>query len=272
MMTAAQCVNEAKIRLQKEIVEQLRRKSVKSLPQFWNLIRLNKKRWGEIQTYDLAAPQRQAHLNKVAFPDANHEQVNAALNAGNNLNDLYALACGRASVARTDTGQFIRVKNGRLKILRNIVLPQKMKSDIGHATTQASSGNDIFPDGDYEGLIIGIEYKEDDEFGGRVEIRYTIVNNHNDDLNGKQVSSFHSIMTPEGDTAPELEDTKQKITSLGVEYDILESISSKSEFLQILNSLQEELKWVKLHVATNNGCSNVILIGAMPNQEDKPSI
>jgi hypothetical protein len=66
----------------------------------------------------LGLRERQWQLNKIAFPNANAAEVEAALKAGNNLNRLYELACGRASIAKDSAGHF-KVGNSGLKIVRH---------------------------------------------------------------------------------------------------------------------------------------------------------
>jgi hypothetical protein len=82
----------------------------------WRNIELDARLWKELATYDLSDPERRSHLNKVAFPDANHAEVDAALKAGNNLNQIYNVACGRASVPIDAVGKFVTGKRG-LKII-----------------------------------------------------------------------------------------------------------------------------------------------------------
>jgi hypothetical protein len=69
-------------------------------------------------TYGLGLRQRQLQLNKIAFPDSNVAEVDAALRAGNNLNRLYELACGRASIAKDSAGHY-KFGNSGLKIVRH---------------------------------------------------------------------------------------------------------------------------------------------------------
>jgi hypothetical protein len=56
-------------------------------------------------------------LNKVAFPDCNLAEVDAALHAGNNLRGLHDLACGHSSLAKDSSGNYKTGGKG-LKILR----------------------------------------------------------------------------------------------------------------------------------------------------------
>ena len=69
-------------------------------------------------TYGLALPERQAKLNKIAFPDSNLAEVDASLKAGNNLNRLYDLASGRASLATDQAGHYKLGSKG-LTIIRH---------------------------------------------------------------------------------------------------------------------------------------------------------
>ena len=68
-------------------------------------------------TYGLALPERRSQLNKIAFPACNLAEVDAALKAGNNLNRLYELACGHASVVSDSTGSYKLGSKG-LKIIK----------------------------------------------------------------------------------------------------------------------------------------------------------
>lgn len=68
--------------------------------------------WNEIVSHGLDSPQRQAWLAKVAFPDTRADEVDAALNAGNNLNRLYDIARGKARIATDAMGRWIRGKKG----------------------------------------------------------------------------------------------------------------------------------------------------------------
>ena len=82
----------------------------------WYHILLDSKLSAEIASYDLRTPQRQSHLTKVAFPDYNRDEVNAALEAGAHLNNLYALARGRAYIPKDSAGRYLKGKKG-LKIV-----------------------------------------------------------------------------------------------------------------------------------------------------------
>ena len=119
MKTAAEIANHPKARLHQHLVETLRASgSVEGAEQTWFRLQLNARLWKRIVTYGLALPGRQLQLNKIAFPDANTAEIDAALRAGNNLNRLYELACGRASIARDSTGHY-KVGAKGLKIVRH---------------------------------------------------------------------------------------------------------------------------------------------------------
>jgi hypothetical protein len=114
--TAAQIANDAKVRIQQDIVRMLRAGEKESRHETWRNIKLDIRLWKELATYDLSDPERRSHLNKVAFPNTNHDEVDAALKAGNNLNQIYNVACGHASIPRNAVGKFIEGKKG-LKIV-----------------------------------------------------------------------------------------------------------------------------------------------------------
>jgi hypothetical protein len=117
MKTETEIANHPKARLHREVVARLRDSgSIYGAEKTWGRLRLNSRLWKRIVTYGLALPERQAKLNKIAFPDCNLAQVDAALGAGNNLNRLYELACGRASVASDSTGRYKLGSKG-LKII-----------------------------------------------------------------------------------------------------------------------------------------------------------
>lgn len=119
MKTPAEIANHPKARLHQELVVTLRASgSVKGAEQAWIRLRLNARLWKRIVNYGLSLRERQSQLNKIAFPDANAAEVEAALKAGNNLNRLYELACGRASIAKDSTGHY-KIGNRGLKIVRH---------------------------------------------------------------------------------------------------------------------------------------------------------
>jgi hypothetical protein len=119
MKTAAEIAHHPKARMHRELVATLRASgSVEGAKQTWVRLRLNTRFWKRIVTYGLGLRERQLQLNKIAFPDSNVAEVDAALRAGNNLNRLYELACGRASIARDSAGHF-KVGAKGLKIVRH---------------------------------------------------------------------------------------------------------------------------------------------------------
>ena len=61
---------------------------MKGAEQTWRRLRLNPRLWKRIVTYGLGLPEKQLLLNKIAFPDFNAAEVNAALKDGNNLHWL----------------------------------------------------------------------------------------------------------------------------------------------------------------------------------------
>jgi hypothetical protein len=119
MKTAAEIARHPKARLHQHVVAALRASgSAEGAEQTWIRLRLNARLWRRIVTYGLGLRQRQWQLNKIAFPDSNVAEVDAALRAGNNLNRLYELACGRASIARDSAGSYKSGGKG-LKIVRH---------------------------------------------------------------------------------------------------------------------------------------------------------
>jgi hypothetical protein len=118
MKTATEIANHPKARLHRELVARLRDSgSAYGAKEAWCRLRLNARLWKRIVTYGLALPERQSQLTKVAFPDCNLAEVDAALEAGNNLRGLHALACGRASLAKGSAGNYKTGGKG-LKIVR----------------------------------------------------------------------------------------------------------------------------------------------------------
>jgi hypothetical protein len=119
MKTPAEIADHPKARLHRELVETLCASgSMKGAEQTWIRLRLNPRLWKRIAIYGLDLRERQWQLNRIAFPDANTAEVDAALRAGNNLNRLYELACGRASIAKDSAGHY-KTGNSGLKIVRH---------------------------------------------------------------------------------------------------------------------------------------------------------
>jgi hypothetical protein len=96
MKTPAEIANHPKARLHRELVARLRDSgSVYGAEKMWDRVRLSARLWKRIVIYGLALPERQSQLTKVAFPDCNFAEVDAALEAGNNLRGLHDLADAR---------------------------------------------------------------------------------------------------------------------------------------------------------------------------------
>src|SRR4051794_18676444 len=114
MKTATEIANHPKARLHRELVRILRGYGhIGAAVVAWREIRRRRPRlWGRVVEYGLAEPSTQAQLNRVAFPDHNHAEVEAALAAGNTLRTLDELAAGRAWLARDDHGNFKRGRRG----------------------------------------------------------------------------------------------------------------------------------------------------------------
>ena len=90
MKTAAEIANHPKARLHREIVAHLRALgSIAGAKQGWFRFQLDPRLWKRIVTYGLSLGEKQSRLNKIAFPDFNLAEVDAALKAGNNLNRIY---------------------------------------------------------------------------------------------------------------------------------------------------------------------------------------
>ena len=120
MKTAAEIANHPKAQLYREIVARLRdARSPQGAAQSWVRFQRHPRLWKRIVTYGLAVPERQAKLNKIAFPEFNLPEVDAALNAGNNLNRLFDLARGCGSVASDSAGRH-KVGSQGLKIIRQM--------------------------------------------------------------------------------------------------------------------------------------------------------
>jgi hypothetical protein len=120
MKTPAEIANHPKARLHQQLVATLRASgSVKGAEQTWIRLRLNPRLWKRIVIYGLSLRERQLQLNKIAFPDFNAVEVDAALRAGNSLNRLYELACGRASVAKDSAGRY-KIGGKGLKIIKRV--------------------------------------------------------------------------------------------------------------------------------------------------------
>jgi hypothetical protein len=118
MNTFASVAKNRAIRLQQELVVILRETgSVEGAKLFWHRIDFRKGFGRKLACYGFAKRERQLLINKVAFPDVNFVEVDAALKAGNRLRQLYDLASGRASIAR-DSNDRYKPANKGLKVVR----------------------------------------------------------------------------------------------------------------------------------------------------------
>ena len=107
-----------KARLHRELVARLRATgSIEGAKLAWSRLRLDRRLWKRIVTYGLDHPARQLQLNRIAFPESNWIEVDAALRAGNNLQRIYELACGNASIGRDPGGRY-KIGSKGLKIVK----------------------------------------------------------------------------------------------------------------------------------------------------------
>ena len=92
--------------LYREVVAVLRRRgSIEGAERAWPEMLRDPHLSKRLITFGLGEGERQAQLSRVAFPKSNYVDVDLALAAGNKLRDLYALACGEASIARDAAGR-----------------------------------------------------------------------------------------------------------------------------------------------------------------------
>jgi hypothetical protein len=116
--TALSAKNRA-IRLQQELVPILRATgSIAGAEKYWREVDFAKEFGRKLACYGFDKPERQLQLNKVAFPNCNFVEVDAALKAGNKLYQLYDLACGRSSIAKDSAGRSKVGKKG-FKIIKH---------------------------------------------------------------------------------------------------------------------------------------------------------
>ncbi len=107
MKSPDEIANHPKAVLHRELVERLRSAgSAMGAERAWTAFRLNPRLWRKIVTFGFDNHERQKQLTKIAFPDANWIEVEAALRAGNKLKPLYELACGIGSIARDAAGNY----------------------------------------------------------------------------------------------------------------------------------------------------------------------
>jgi hypothetical protein len=113
MNTSAPLTKNRAIRLQQELVPILRATgSIAGAEKYWREVDFAKGFGKKLACYGFNKPERQLQLNKVAFPNCNFVEVDAALKAGNKLYQLYDLACGRCSIAKDAAGQYKVGKKG----------------------------------------------------------------------------------------------------------------------------------------------------------------
>lgn len=112
MYTLSKSLSDSKARLVKALVAALRSNGFDARRESWRIMQRDIPLWNEIVSHGLGSPQRQAWLSKVAFPDTREDEVEAAVNAGNNLNRLYDIARGKARIATDAAGRWTRGKKG----------------------------------------------------------------------------------------------------------------------------------------------------------------
>ena len=117
MKTIAPVAKNWGVRLQHELVEMLRATgSIEGAEQFWRRMDFNKPFGKKLACYGFDKHARQLLINKVAFPDLNFIEVDAALKAGNKLWQLYQLASGCASIARDSNDRYKPSKKGLMTV------------------------------------------------------------------------------------------------------------------------------------------------------------
>ena len=113
MKTVASVAKNRAIRLQQELVVILRETgSIEGAELFWHRVDFRKGFGRKLACYGFAKRERQLLINKVAFPEVNFVEVDAALKAGNKLRQLYELASGRASIARDSNDRYKHSNKG----------------------------------------------------------------------------------------------------------------------------------------------------------------
>jgi hypothetical protein len=118
MKTRAEIADHPKARLQRELVAQLRAAgSIKGARGVWSRIQRDQRLRHRAVKFGFAVAERQEQLNKIAFPDDNWIEVDAALRAGNKLFAIYQLASGHALIARDGGGLFKFGRKG-LKVIK----------------------------------------------------------------------------------------------------------------------------------------------------------
>jgi hypothetical protein len=118
MRTVPSVAKNRTIRLQQELVVLLRDTgSIEGAKLFWHRVDFRKGFGKKLACYGFAKCERQLLINKVAFPDVNFVEVDAALKAGKKLRQLYGLASDRLSIARDSNDQYKQSSKG-LKLIR----------------------------------------------------------------------------------------------------------------------------------------------------------
>ena len=106
MKTCEQIANHPMAVLHRDVVGILRaRGSIEGAEGAWPALFRDPVLYKRLANFGLADRGRQAQLNRVAFPERNFTDVDLALAAGNKLRELYAIACGQASIARDAAGR-----------------------------------------------------------------------------------------------------------------------------------------------------------------------
>ena len=117
MRTVGAVAKNRSIRLQQELVAILRKSgSIEGAKLFWHRVDFESEFGRKLACYGFAKRERQLLINKVAFPDVNFVEVDAALKAGNKLRQLCQLASGRASIAQNSNHRYKPANKG-LKIV-----------------------------------------------------------------------------------------------------------------------------------------------------------
>jgi hypothetical protein len=117
MNTVASVAKNRAVRLQQELVPILRSTgSIQGADLFWQHVDFKKGFGRKLAHYGFDKRDRQLRINKVAFPNVNFVEVEAALRAGNRLRELYQVAMGDAAIARDANGRFKLGRKG-LKII-----------------------------------------------------------------------------------------------------------------------------------------------------------
>lgn len=110
MKSPDEIANHPKAVLHRDLVGRLRASgSTMGAERAWIQFQLNPRLWRKIVTFGFDRLDRQKELTKIAFPDCNWVEVEAALKAGNKLKPVYELACGISSIATDAAGNYKQV-------------------------------------------------------------------------------------------------------------------------------------------------------------------